>query len=262
MTEKTHQELQSKVNEKYKEVCNLVFRRDKEQYRRCRYYETSYQILVGEYAYNLKKWQYETFCRKNCYLMIADALEQGEVVFLPAIKSKGMKGLRKERVELGNRLACLNCAKEHADRWYDLSEDEEKELDELYRNIVPFVHPDLVSDLSDYEQELFYNAIGAFSDGNLDLLRQTVADIYALPATHEIVDVYSLRKEWNRLLITERKVENEIRPLQSEYSSKIRDLVDSPDKLRNTQEELRTGTDLWRQAAEQYTNDIYHLLGA
>lgn len=262
MTEKTHQELQSKVNQKYKTVCSLVFNRDKEQYRKCRYYETSYQLLIGEYAYNLKKWQYETFCRRNCYLMIADAFDRGEVVFLPQIQSKSMRELRKEKLELDNRLACINCAKQHGNLWIDLTPEEEKELNELYRDIVPFVHPDLVEDLTDYEQELFYTAIGAFSDGDLDLLRQTVADIYTLPATHEREGNHSLKNEWNRLVVIERKIKQEMKNLESEYSAKIRDLVDSPEKIHSTQEELLSGTELWKRAAEQYERDIYRLLGA
>lgn len=262
MTEKTRQELQSKVNEKYKEVCSLVYRRDNEQYRKCRYYETSYQILIGEYAYDLKKWQYETFCRRNCYLMIADAFEKGEAVFLPEIKTKGSREFLKEKRELKNRRACINCAEQHAERWYELNEDEEKELCELYRDIVPFVHPDLVDDLTDYEQELFYNAIGAFSDGDLDLLRQTVADIYTLPTTHDRSDEYSLRKEWTRLLVIERKVKKEMESLKTEYSQKIRDLIDSPENVKNTQQELQTGAAMWKRAAEQYEVDIGHLLGA
>lgn len=262
MTEKTHQELLSKVNEKYKEVCTLVFERDREQYRRCRYYETAYQLLIGEYAYDLKKWQYKTFCRRNWYLMIADAFEKGEAVFLPEIKTKGMREFYREMAELKNRKACVNCAKEHSERWYDLTDDEEKELCELYRDIVPFVHPDLVDDLTDYEQELFYNAIGAFSDGDLDLLRQTVADIYTLPSSHDHSDEYSLRKQWTRLLVIEKKVRKEIESLHSEYSSKIRNLVDSPEKIKSTQKELQAGAALWKRAAEQYDEDIWHLLGA
>lgn len=50
--------------------------------------------------------------------------------------------------------------------------------------------------------------------------------------------------------------------LQTEYSQKIRELIDSPENVKNTQKELKAGAAMWKRAAEQYDVDIGHLLGA
>ena len=230
MSDQTRRELMIKLPGLQDLVCQLILQRDTERYRVCRYYETEFQLSIGEFEYLALKWKYETLRRRKLYLMISKTLPTGEAIFLPEYVSTMDELFAKDRCQLKRREQTLQFAKEHAELWYELSGEETAELSDLYCRIIPMVHPDFVSALDEYEEELFDTAIGAFSDGNLCLLEETVAEIEALP--------------------------------EREFPQDMRDTVDCPVRTMALQNQLRNEAMSWKQAAAQYDVEIGKLLGA
>ena len=110
---------------------------------------------------------------------------------------------------------------------------------ELYRTIVMFLHPELNPEANDAEQQLFYLAVTAYKNEDLDALRVIYEMLgQRMPPAQSRSGVKKLCREKERLESSLRSVKEELTQLRSEYPYTLRELLADPGRLAGRKAEL------------------------
>jgi len=151
-------------------ISAIVFERDELLYHRCKNLEMAYMLSVGVLEYKV----YELDCailrlRRKIELLQAKKNRQ-EKINIVKIEEKLDAEFEEYQAKLDEEIHKMNAAIERG-RNCVLEKEEILELKKLYRVIVKTLHPDLHTNLSCEKIKLFYNAVAAYENGDLDQLR-------------------------------------------------------------------------------------------
>ncbi len=136
-----------------------------------------------------------------------------------------------------------------------LSDDQSKELKSLYRKIVKLLHPDLHPDLTAAQQDLFYQAVTAYEDGNLDTLR-FIYDLAQVDSGQSDPEISLKVKEHFLTLL--REVNAVIEEIKKTYPYRLREILDDAQKLADRLQELQDLIAAYDQLIAQYEEEIAH----
>ena len=255
-----YEKLKAEVEKLRTELSMLVLERDELLLVQCRNIETAYMLNIGGLEYRA----YETECTiarlKRKVALIQARMNRQEDVVLPKIEATLDKEFAEFQQQLNERLDKMNAAIERS-RSAVLTREETLELKKLYRAVVKYLHPDLHPELSGAKIKLFYNAVKAYENGDLNGLRIISAMVVQPTLPDSQPDGPALMaKEKERLKKLLETVKKRIREIKSEYPYTMKALLQSEEKIEERKKELQSRILELEDALVAYREKIAEML--
>lgn len=142
-----------------------------------------------------------------------------------------------------------------------LDADAADELRRLYRNAVKRLHPDLNPDITEEQKQLFYHAVEAYENGDINTLR--MIDALAVDNLPNASDsIAELKRRRDSLLAQAEAVRNEIARIKSEFPCSEREFLADDEAVAARKAELENLLEQYRAAYKGYEQKISALSGA
>ncbi|MFM1525720.1 MULTISPECIES: molecular chaperone DnaJ [Helcococcus] len=218
--------------EKYRsEITSKIIEKDNLFFHICKNIESDYIYKFGFLEY--KAYELELYYRrlkKKLEILIYyrnhdKKIKESEIESI-------LDDLFKEyMVQLDNKLKNINNSLERINS-KGLSEEDKKELKSKYRSIIKKLHPDLNPELSESKIELFYNAVTAYKNGDL----QTIKFIFNIVELDKELEVGnsldSLKKEKDRLKNTLDEINKMIEDIKLDYPYVLKEYLEDEEKSK------------------------------
>jgi hypothetical protein len=242
------------------ELSMLVLERDELLYVDCRNIEMLYMLSVGGLEYKAYEIECAILRLKRKVELIQAKKNRQEKCALSEIEKLLDFEFAEYQARLNEQVEKMNAALERS-RCEILSDEESRELKKLYRAVVKALHPDLHPDLSEAKVQLFYNAVTAYKNGDLNGLRIVAAMIGGLAPPEKEQDAASrLAEERERLSTLIQSVKDRIAEIKSEYPYTMKSLVQSPEKTEARKAELEADIERLNETLAAYTAKIEEML--
>lgn len=242
------------------ELSMLVLERDELLYVECRNIEMAYMLAIGGLEYKA----YEIECMiarfKRKVEMIQAKKNRQEKVVPSTIEEVLDAEFAQYQAKLNEQVDKMNAALERS-HGTPLSKEETSELKKLYRVIVKALHPDLHPDLGDAKIQLFYNAVTAYANADLNGLRIISAMVIEPMLPDSRSDGLALLvKEKDRLSKLLESVKNRIVEIKAEYPYTMKPLMQSTAKTETRKAELAAKIKQLNEVLSAYTSKIEVML--
>lgn len=122
-----------------------------------------------------------------------------------------------------------------------LSDEDNRELKKLYRKIVKSLHPDINSNVSEAQLQLFDNAVSAYKNGDLETLRIIGEMVGNNPLPEQNKDAMTqLVEDRERLHGLLKSIRESIDNIKTEYPYTMKDIVEDTEKTEQKKQELES----------------------
>lgn len=243
--------LQDKVASLQQELLDLVGEHDHLLYVICLNIENDYMVKLGYLEVKAFELQL-TFSRMRREIsMIQACINRGEAVQLAVIQERLELEFASFQAKLTNQLNQLDRALGRAQVDY-LSEEEVKELKQLYRQLVKAWHPDMNPNLGPEYAQLFERAVQAYRNGDLVTMRILAVIQGGQDPEANCEDADSLSYWQTKLEETEDLIANyreRMATIRQSYPYLYLEILEDDERLRQRQEE-------YEELIEQYEANI------
>ncbi len=252
-------ELKREIRELKNSLENYVIERDELRFVTCRNIKTQYMLEIG--ALECKVYlAYTDFLRirRKKELIQAKKNRQEKIIMNEIERALDEEFLDYKR-KLEEKIDDVNQAIERS-QLERLSKKETDELKKLYRSIVKTLHPDLNPDLSEAQQELFFNATGAYKRGDLD----TLQIIFQMIGSNTIEEdpqssIIELQKEKERYQGLVDRLKAEIKEIKGRppyiWKAYLEDEQKKSERIAELTKELKSFQEAIR-TQQEYINDL------
>ncbi|MGN0596533.1 MAG: hypothetical protein ACI4J1_04310 [Ruminiclostridium sp.] len=137
-----------------------------------------------------------------------------------------------------------------------LSDNEAKELKEIYRNIAKQLHPDLNENLTDEEKELFFKAAEAYKSGDIMLMRMldtATKNIDAAAADESTME--KLKNQRDKLKLNTQTISALINDIKSDYPYNMRETISNRDRVIEIREKLQKVIEDYKAVYKEYEEE-------
>lgn len=243
--------LQDKVASLQQELLDLVGEHDHLLYVICLNIENDYMLKMGYLEVKAFELQL-TFSRMRREIsMIQACINRGEAVQPAVIQERLESEFASFQAKLTNQLNQLDCAlgRGQADC---LSEEEMKELKQLYRQLVKAWHPDMNPNLGPEYAQLFERAVQAYRSGDLVTMRILAVIQGGQDPEVNREETDSLLYWQTKLVETEDLIANyreRMATIRQSYPYLYLEILEDAERLRERQEE-------YKELIQQYEANI------
>ena len=254
------EKLKTDVEKLRTELSMLVLERDELLYVECKNIEMAYMLTIGGLEYKAYDIECAILRLKRKSELIQAKKNRQEKIILSKIEDILNFEFVEYQAKLNEQLEKMNAALERS-HGRPLTEEENRELKNLYRSIVKSLHPDLHPDLNNAKVQLFHNALEEYKRGNVNALRIISAMVTepALPDGKMDATSQLLReKEWLAKLL--KSVKDRITEIKSEFPYTMKFLVQSQDKTEARKAELEENIKRLNETLATYTARIAEML--
>ena len=243
--------LQDMVASLQQELLDLVGEHDHLLYVICLNIENDYMVKLGYLEVKAFELQL-TFSRMRREIsMIQACINRGEAVQLAVIQERLELEFASFQAKLTNQLNQLDRALGRAQVDY-LSEEEVKELKQLYRQLVKAWHPDMNPNLGPEYAQLFERAVQAYRNGDLVTMRILAVIQGGQDPEVNREETDSLSYWQTKLEETEDLIANyreRMATIRQSYPYLYLEILEDDERLRERQEE-------YEELIEQYEANI------
>ena len=217
-------------------------------------------LALGSLEYKLFETQCKMLRLKRKVELIQAKLNQQEKPDISEIEEQLDEEFAEYQDLLEIQIEAMNEALDRS-KGEILSDEDEKELKDLYRKIVKALHPDLNPDLSEAEIDLFMNAVEAYKNADLNAIRiiAEMVDDGEFPDESDNALVY-LTKERDRLQALIEHIEEEICITKDCFPYNMRDIVKDSAKIEEMKQEFKHLQKLYEEEIELYKAKIAEML--
>lgn len=253
-------ELKNEVEKLRTELSMLVGERDALKLVECKNIETAYLLAVGHLEYQA----YEIECaiyriKRKIELIQAKKNRQEKIVLVEIEKvldgefAEYQKKLDEQIEKMNEALARSQCKV--------LSDQEEAALKKKYRAIVKALHPDLNPAVTDAEAALFYHAVQAYENGDLETISMIAAMVSGMEPVKDNDDgVKMLIREKQRLTELLQSVKDSIEEIKRTYPYILKPMVLDKNKMAERKDELLEIIDVLNDALAFYQEKAKDML--
>ena len=252
--------LKQEVEKLQTELSMLLLERDELRFVICRNIETAYMLALGNLEYKAFELNCKVLRLKRKIDLIQARKNRQEKVILSVIEEILDDEFAEFQQQLEEQINKMNAALDHI-KGRPLTNEEAKELKKLYRNIVKALHPDLHSDITPAQLQLFHNAVQSYENGDLDNLR-IISQMVTAPVVSEQGEngLSALVKEKERLTRTLELVHSQITDIKSDYPYTMKELVNDPAQISEKRAELEAIIDELTEVYEVYSSRLKEML--
>lgn len=254
------QKLKEEVDKLRTELSMLILERDELLYVDCKNIEMAYMLALGYLEYKVFEAQCVCHRLKRKIDIIQAKKNRQEKVVLKAIEGILDAEFAEFRKKLDEQINRMNDAIERS-HCEILSEQESRELKNLYRQIVKELHPDINPNITQAQLELFNNAVNAYENGDLNTIRiiaQMLSDFTISDVKKDAIT--QLTEERERLVKSLKAVKESIEKIKSEYPYTVKELVQDPKKIAKRKAELENILHQYEEAIAVYKARIEEML--
>ena len=255
-----YEELKSEVEELRADLSKLYFEYDELCFVICPNIEMQYMLALGAIEYKLFETQCKMLRLKRKIELIQAKLNRQETIVISEIEAQLDEEFAEYQDLLEIQIEAMNEALDRS-KGKILSTEDEEELKALYRKIVKALHPDLNSDLSRAEMDLFMSAVEAYKNADLNVLR-IIAEMMVdgeLPDESDNALV-TLTKERERLQALIEHIKEEICIIKECFPYNRRDIVKDSAKIEEMKQEFKRLQKLYEEEMELYKAKIAEML--
>lgn len=232
-----YEELTREIKSLKEKLCNLLNERDELRFVICKNIEADYMIKLGTLEIALFKMQCKVLRLKRKLSLIQERLNKKEAVDEAQIEQHLDVEFEAYQKKLDEKIRLLDRAIELSNA-EKLTDEEARELKQLYYKIVKNLHPDLNPDMTDGEIALFLRAVEAYNAGDLETMRiigKTIIGENAFTPARDVLK--ELVSERNTLKSITEKVENEIKQIKNTFPYDMLPILENPQKLKRRRAE-------------------------
>lgn len=226
----------------------------------CQNIKMKYMLLVG--TLECQAFQEECDCRRTkCKMeLIQEKINRREKITIEKIEIVLDEEFEEYQVRMDQKLHELNQMLERS-KGKLLSDEETKELKDMYYRIVKALHPDMHPDISEEQKDLFLKAVDAYKNGDLITMRminESVADPKELEK-HDTLQ--GLKDEKDRLEMLVGLVKDDIKEIIESFPYNVKDMIDDDEWVEAQREALQSIIDGWKERNESYCARISEMIG-
>ncbi|MGI6279204.1 MAG: hypothetical protein ACOYJS_01420 [Acutalibacteraceae bacterium] len=255
-----YQKLKEEVEKLRIELSMLILERDQLRLVECKNIEMLYMLKLGSLEYKAYEAQCAFLRLKRKMELIQAKKNRQEKIIMSQIEETLEAEFEEFQKKLEELINQMNAAIERS-RCDTLSAEENKELKSLYFKIVKALHPDLNPNITESQLELFYNAVSAYENGDLNTLRiinELVSDPI-LPDNRKDA-MTQLNDEKVQLYELLNTVKKSIEAIKSEFPYTAKELVNDPEKIEARKAELNGIIRQYEEAIAAYNARIEKML--
>lgn len=254
------EELKNETEKLRTELSMLMLERDELCMVECKNIEMAYMLKLGSLEYKVFETQCSFLRLKRKVELIQAKKNRQEKVNIQDIETLLDNEFAEYQGKLEEQLNKMNSALDRSKGKF-LSDEDARELKQLYHKIVKALHPDLNPNLTPAQHGLFYRAVSAYENGDLDSMRIIAEMLPDTARTKPHEDAMSeLIKERDRLKKLIETVKENIEKIKSEYPYNVKDLVRNEEKIAERRAELKNALEQYEEAIKSYKDRIEELL--
>lgn len=218
----------------------LLLERDELQFVICKNIETEYMLKLGSIEYKAYEAQCAVLRLKRKIELIQAKKNRQEKIIISDIEETLDNEFAEYQKQLDEQIDKMNDALKRSKAEF-LSDENNKELKKLYRNIVKALHPDINPDVSDAQLQLFDNAVSAYKNGDLVTLRIINEMVGNNPLSEHHQDAMTqLVEEKERLQGLLKSIRESIDNIKAEYPYTMKDIIEDTEKTEQKKQELES----------------------
>lgn len=252
--------LKSEVEKLRTELSMLVLERDELQYVTCVNIETAYMLELGALEYKAYEFQCTALRMKRKAELIRAKKNRQETVDIRKIEDTLDDEFAEYQAKRDEQIKKMNDALTRS-KFDVLSDKDSAELKKLYQLIVKALHPDLNPDVSEAQLQLFYNAVDAYKNGNLNALR-IIGEMVGTsqPIVEDEDALETLRKEHDRLVVLVKGISEDITAIKGKYPYTMKSIIEDNDKKEEKRNDLNRLVDEYNKRIAYYSEEIDEML--
>ena len=159
-------------------LSNLIYEYEDLINHICPNIEMEYLLKFGIYEYELYKKELELNKLKFKLKLLQTEINHQNDIDLNEINKKVLDKYKEYEKNLKNSMNELENIIKHKDNYFELDEEDEKELKRIYKILIKKLHPDLNIHQEDFKKELFIKVTNAYKNGDLEELKALYAMIF------------------------------------------------------------------------------------
>lgn len=252
--------LKEEVEKLQTEMSMLISEKSELVLMECKNIEAAYMLEVGYLEYQAYELHCTVLRLKRKIEIIQAKKNRQEKIFPDKIEEQLDIEFKEYKERLNEQLGKLNEALERAERDI-LTKESFQELKKLYRAIVKKLHPDLHPNMSEEQKNMFLNAVRAYDNGDLKMMRF----IHGIVEGMEVYDfdksgMDALQEEKERLTEMLVLARNEINEIKSQYPYILKELLEDEDKIAAQKISLEKDIEELKDAVETYQSKLEEML--
>ena len=234
------------------QLTDLVYEYEDLRNHICPNIEREYLINFGIYEYELYKKELELNKLKLKLKLLQIEINHENELDLVEIDEKVLKKYKEYEMNLKSSMDELENLIKNKDNYFDLSDEDAKELKRLYKLLIKRLHPDLNSNQEEFKKELFIKVTNAYKNGDLDELKA----LYNMLPSGEIEEKSSLDELRDLIHSFELKIQN----IKEEYPYNKIDLLSDNEKMDEYKKGLQEMIDSCNEEIVIYNERIEEII--
>lgn len=234
------EKLKNEVERMRTELSMLLLERDELQFVICKNIETEYMLKLGSIEYKAYESQCTFLRLKRKIELIQAKKNRQEKIIISDIEETLDIEFAEYQKQLDEQIDKMNDALKRSKAEF-LSDEDNRELKKLYRKIVKSLHPDINSNVSEAQLQLFDNAVSAYKNGDLETLRIIGEMVGNNPLPEQNKDaMIQLVEDRERLHGLLKSIRESIDNIKAEYPYTMKDIVEDTEKTEQKKQELES----------------------
>ena len=252
----------TKLNEDVKrlkaELPLLILERDDLILVKCVNIKTIYMLKLGALEYKVYENECALLRARRKIQLIQAKINREEKINIKNIETILDTEFKEYQAKLNEKIDEINTAIEH-NKGEFLTKEEALEIKKLYSLIVKALHPDLNKDLGSEKIQLFYNAVNAYKNGDINTIRLISV---MLEDNQEIKDLSSneLEKEKAKLESIIEEIHKTINETKSSFPYTMKEVVEDEEKIEEIKNDLEINIEQLQDAIKACNERIEELL--
>ena len=233
-------------------LSNLIYEYEDLINHICPNIEMEYLLKFGIYEYELYKKELELNKLKFKLKLLQTEINHQNELDLNEIDKKVLDKYTEYENNLKNSMNELENIIKHKDNYFQLDEEDEKELKRIYKILIKKLHPDLNIHQEDFKKELFIKVTNAYKNGDLEELKA----LYAMLPDEDIEEKSSLNELKELIHSFEKKIEK----IKSDYPYNKLDLLSNEKEINDYKINLQYLIDSCNEEIKDYGKKINEII--